>query len=262
MADPQPQWRGNALQRFGRGVVDRVLPGNQRGADGTLTNVGRGVGGLALRVGGNVVGGPLGGLIGNQLGTNLANNGNPVNFEGNTSRLSRLLGLGGGTPSGPIGPVQRMPIQTGTPGGGMYGVVPDIGVGPLSIGRPQLNGTTAPSLVNQLNAYRGSQGSGAPAGPVGAVQRQPIAGPDTTVSVPDVNVGPIGINRQNMVINGPNGPASPAPRGMMGGGASGGTFTRGGTDAGVITGDAAREMFAGMRMGGLFGHRQSSNEAM
>lgn len=93
-----------------------------------------------------------------------------------------------------------------------------------------------------------------PTGSVGAPERSTFT-PDSRVQVSDVDVGPIGIDRRNMVIN--TGGASNAPRGQMGGGASGGTFTRGGTDASVLTGDAARDFYDSMRMGSMFGVRQT-----
>lgn len=51
-------YSGNPVQRTGRWFVDRILPGNQRGTDGTLTNVGRGLAGLGLKVGATALGGP------------------------------------------------------------------------------------------------------------------------------------------------------------------------------------------------------------
>lgn len=51
-------YAGNPVQRFLRWGADRVMPGNQRSADGTLTNVGSGLAGLGLKLGATAIGGP------------------------------------------------------------------------------------------------------------------------------------------------------------------------------------------------------------
>lgn len=111
------------------------------------------------------------------------------------------------------------------------------GISGLSFGPPQMGG------------YSG----GAPSGPVGGVERGQFT-PDARVSVPDADVGPIGMGP--LTLNAGNGRSAPA--GQMGGGMSGGTFTRGQADA--LTGDAARDYYAAMRMGSLFGVRQAGGD--
>jgi hypothetical protein len=90
VSDQQPRWAGNWLQRLSRGAVNSVLPGNQRGPDGTLQNELRGVAGLATQVGGALIPIPGAGLLARQAAINIGNNGNPLNFEGNKSRAARL----------------------------------------------------------------------------------------------------------------------------------------------------------------------------
>lgn len=127
----------------------------------------------------------------------------------------------------------------------------------------QNNGYQAPNITGTIAGPQGLAGMLAPGrpqggytnftptGPVGGVQRQQFT-PDSSLDVRDVDVGPIGISRSNMAINGSG---RSAPAGQMGGGASGGTFARGQAD--VLTGDAARGYYDSMRMGSLFGFRQT-----
>lgn len=56
------------------------MPGSQKGADGTLVGEGRGLAGLALKLGASAVGGPgLGALVGKAYG-NYSDNGTIVPY--------------------------------------------------------------------------------------------------------------------------------------------------------------------------------------
>lgn len=154
----------------------------------------------------------------------------------------------------------------------------DKGYSPIGLVLPQYtaNGVTGQTYnygptMRGVSSVPGGQPSGGIAGmlqagrpqggytnftPTGGVQRQQFT-PDASLDVQDVRPDSIGIDRGNMVINsGARG--GYAPRGQMGGGMSGGTFNRGQADG--ISGDAAREHYDGMRMGSLFGFRQSGGD--
>ena len=84
-------YAGNRVQKVLRWGADRLMPGNQLGANGTLVNEGRGLVGLGMQLGGALLPIPGGSLIGRQAGTNFANNGNPLDFAGNDTRLGGLV---------------------------------------------------------------------------------------------------------------------------------------------------------------------------
>lgn len=66
-------YAGNGAQRAGRWLVDRLLPGNQRAADGTLDNraVGYGLVGRAGGMAASFFGGPMAGLGVNRVAGSL-----------------------------------------------------------------------------------------------------------------------------------------------------------------------------------------------
>lgn len=76
---------------IGRGI-DMLAKGNNYNAQtGTYSNVGRGLLARAGQVGATVIGGPLAGAAVGQAGNNWVNNGNPLDFSGNDSRLGQLV---------------------------------------------------------------------------------------------------------------------------------------------------------------------------
>lgn len=145
-----------------------------------------------------------------------------------------------------------------------------------------LGGLVAGGIANHAQGVPWHQGILSRQPTVGGVQRQAIPLDRGAISVP--NVSPFGVygpyaggysfagqgtqGRQFSTGNtdhnvgyasltnwGGQAPRGPAPSGQMGGGMSGGTFARGQADA--LTGDAARDYYAAMRMGSLFGVRQA-----
>lgn len=80
------------LQKLiGRGV-DMIAKGNNYNPQtGQYSNVGRGLLARAGQVGATMLGGPLAGAAVGQAGNNWVNNGNPLDFSGNDSRLGQLV---------------------------------------------------------------------------------------------------------------------------------------------------------------------------
>lgn len=93
------------------------MPGNQRAPDGTLTNVGKGIAGLGLKLGATALGGPaLGQLVGKAYG----------NYQDTGSVLPAFMQQRLGS-SDQIGTVTRQPISfPGQVQGGNIGMQPGI----------------------------------------------------------------------------------------------------------------------------------------
>lgn len=88
-------YAGNGFQRFGRAIVDRLLPGNQLGSDGTLNN--NVIPGIAARLGtvaASMFGGPMAGMVANKFAGNIVDS-----------------GLFGGGEQGPPANISRMNFQ-------------------------------------------------------------------------------------------------------------------------------------------------------
>lgn len=64
-------YAGNPVQQWLRWGADRLMPGNQRGTDGTLQNEGLGLAGLGLRVAATPFLGPMGGMLVNHVSGNV-----------------------------------------------------------------------------------------------------------------------------------------------------------------------------------------------
>lgn len=220
-------WRGNWAQRAGRAFVDRILPGNQRGADGTLTNVGRGALGLAGTVGLNLLM-PGAGTLAKPLIANTVNNGNPVNFDGSTSVVGRWIDAlqhGGGSQPGVN--VRSIP-NTG---------VPDVNFGINQLGAPVLNGS-----YTQVN------GAGIPRFSFDTSPRATQIS-DVGIATPTANY--------NQSFRGADG------RTYTSGGAVGRNAVASGVGkggAGVITGDAARDFMQAMKESALAAERQAGGD--
>lgn len=108
-------YAGNPVQRGLRWGADKLLAGNNRGADGRLTNVGRGLIGTGVKalagLGGMMYGGPL---VGKAVSSGVGKMANNWVDTGNA--------FGGGMPGG----VERMPMAPFNPGidiGGYQGGV-------------------------------------------------------------------------------------------------------------------------------------------
>lgn len=86
---------------IGRGI-DLIAKGNNYNPQtGQYNNVGRGLLARAGQVGATVLGGPLAGAAVGQAGNNWVNNGNPLDFSGNDSRLGQLVNAFAGNNNGP-----------------------------------------------------------------------------------------------------------------------------------------------------------------
>lgn len=179
-------YRGNWLQRFGRYMVDRGLPGNQRAPDGTLQHTPRGLLGLGVKGVMSTLG-PAGTLAGGQFAENIGNNINPFNFQGNNTRLGRFITGGPGV--------------AGKFGGGISGPTFQ------PIGIP---GVQPPDLATQLTMYRPNLNAGN-----GAINPEAIP-LDTSVQVDDVKTA-IPAYRPNLQQGG--GPSNQLAAGVGRGGA-------------------------------------------